>query len=93
MTILGVFFFAFTFIEAMLPTRLFQLASNTSRGASSGIFSVYQYGGNFLGGLIGAKLYTSLSVSGTIQSAFYLLAIIVAIIAAASFFINSRQKR
>lgn len=92
MVILGMFFFSFTFIEAMLPTRLFQLATNTSRGASSGIFSVYQYGGNFLGGLLGAKLYTSLSVNGTIQSAFYLLAVITAVIAVASFFIHSKQK-
>ncbi len=93
MVVLGAFFFAFTFIEAMLPTRLFQLASNTSRGASSGIFSVYQYGGNFVGGLIGAKLYTTLSVSDTIQSGFYLLAAIVAVIAIASFFIHSKQKK
>ncbi|MGY0399874.1 MAG: MFS transporter [Ostreibacterium sp.] len=41
--VLALFFFAFTFIEAMLPTRLFQLATDISRGASSGIFSVYQY--------------------------------------------------
>lgn len=74
MLVLGLFFFAFTFIEASLPTRLFQLATEVSRGATSGIFSVYQFGGSFLGGLIGAQLYTHFSESGTISSAFYVLA-------------------
>ncbi|PID66122.1 MAG: hypothetical protein CR975_04525 [Gammaproteobacteria bacterium] len=91
--VLGLFFFAFSFIEAMLPARLFQLASDTSRGATSGIFSVYQYGGGFFGGLLGAKLYTTLSVNGTIQSGFYLLAVIAAFVATAGFFIHSQQKK
>lgn len=92
MLILAVFFFAFTYIEAMLPTRLFQLASDTSRGASSGVFSVYQYGGNFLGGLLGAKLYTSLSVNDTIQSAFYLLAAIAALVSFATLALTKHNK-
>lgn len=91
--ILGIFFFAFTFIEAVLPTRLFQLAKSTSRGATSGIFSVYQFSGNFLGGLLGAKIYTMLAISGTIEHAFYVLAVPATLAAIATFFTQSQQQR
>lgn len=91
MVLLGIFFFAFTFIEAILPTRLFQLATDTSRGASSGIFSVYQYGGNFLGGLLGAKLYTIFTVNGTIQDIFYILAVPATIVAIGTFWTTQQQ--
>ncbi len=92
MTVVGIFFFAFTYIEAMLPTRLFQLAKETSRGATSGIFSVYQYSGNFLGGWIGAKLYTIYATNGTIQSSFYVLASLTLLVAATTFFIQQQTK-
>ena len=92
MIFLGVFFFAFTFIEAALPTRLFQLAKSTSRGAASGVFSVYQYSGNFLGGLLGAKLYTTLLVDGTIEYSFYILAIPATLAAIATFFSQPQQQ-
>ncbi|MBS9777695.1 MAG: MFS transporter [Gammaproteobacteria bacterium] len=91
--ILGLFFFAFTFIEAALPTRLFQLTRSTSRGATSGIFSVYQFSGNFLGGLLGAKIYTTLANNGTIEYSFYILAIPALCAAAATFFTKSQQTR
>lgn len=92
MVVLGVFFFAFTFIEAMLPTRLFQLATNTSRGTTSGIFSVYQYGGNFLGGLVGAKLYTIFSENATISTSFYILAAIAALVSFATLALTKHNK-
>lgn len=84
MLALGFFFFTFTFIEAMLPTRLFQIATDTSRGATSGIFSVYQYGGNFLGGLVGAQLYTVFAKNATINLSFYILAAVVALLTIAT---------
>lgn len=92
MTVVGIFFFAFTYIEAMLPTRLFQLAKETSRGATSGVFSVYQYSGNFLGGWVGAKLYTIYATNGTIQSSFYVLAALTLLVAAITFFIQRQTK-
>lgn len=84
MLALGFFFFTFTFLEAMLPTRLFQLATDTSRGATSGVFSVYQYGGNFLGGLVGAQLYTVFAKNATINLSFYILAAVVALLTIAT---------
>ncbi len=89
-SVLGLFFFAFTFVEAVLPTRLFQLAKSTSRGATSGIFSVYQFSGNFLGGVLGAKIYTIFSNGGTIEHSFYVLAI-PAIFAAIATFLHNRN--
>lgn len=93
MLVLGLFFFAFTYIEAMLPSRLFQLATETSRGATSGVFSVYQYSGNFLGGWIGAKLYTIYSTDGTIESAFYVLSALTLVVTAVTFFIQRQTKQ
>lgn len=85
MAILGLFFFAFTLIEAMLPKRLFELATNTSRGASSGVFSVYQFVGNFLGGLLGAKLYTIFAENGIMTNSFYILAALTLAVSAVIF--------
>ncbi|PIE45607.1 MAG: MFS transporter [Gammaproteobacteria bacterium] len=88
--VLALFFFAFTFIEAVLPARLFQLAKTTSRGTTSGIFSVYQYGGSFLGGLLGAKLYTTLSQNAILSDAFYFLAMLTTVVAIATFIIQKK---
>lgn len=85
MVVLAIFFFAFTFIEASLPTRLFQVATNTSRGASSGVFSVYQFGGNFLGGLVGASLYETFAENATITHSFYVLAVLTLVVTIATF--------
>ncbi|PID64261.1 MAG: hypothetical protein CR977_04150, partial [Gammaproteobacteria bacterium] len=74
--VLWLFFSGFTLIETLLPARLLQLTDPATRGTSSGIFSVFQFSGNFLGALLGAKCYATLSASGTIVSAFYLLAIL-----------------
>lgn len=88
---LTVFFFAFTFIEASLPTRLFQLVSNTSRGASSGVYAVYQFVGNFLGGILGASLYTKFDTSGTINHGFYLLAGIALLFAVTTYMMKNKE--
>lgn len=78
------FFSGFTLIETLLPTRLLQFAEAQSRGASSGIFSLYQFSGNFLGGLLGAKCYTLFTANGTIQTSFYILAAPTIAVAVAS---------
>lgn len=75
--ILMLFFIGFTFIEATLPTYLLKVASGTSRGASSGIYSVFQFVGNFSGGVIGATLYQQTSESGSIEHSFFVLAAII----------------
>lgn len=92
MLVLWVFFSGFTLIETLLPARLFQLANPQMRGASSGIFSVYQFGGNFLGGVLGAKCYTIFTASGTIQTAFYVLAVSALVVAVASFYHLKQQR-
>lgn len=90
--VLWVFFSGFTLIETLLPAQLFQLADPSMRGTSSGIFSVSQFLGNFIGGLLGAKCYTIFAVSGTIQSSFYILAIPALIAVIVSFFYNKKLK-
>lgn len=92
MLALGVFFFAFTLLEALLPSRLFQLSGATSRGATSGIFSVYQFSGNFLGALVGAKLYTLYGENATMHQAFYVLAAVSLIITLLTFILNRKDK-
>lgn len=91
MITLGIFFFAFTLLEALLPTRLLQLAGETSRGASSGIFSVYQFSGNFLGALVGAKLYTLFSENATMHHAFYMLAAASLLMMLLTFIFNRKR--
>lgn len=91
-SVLALFFFGFTFIEAMLPTRLFQIATETSRGATSGIFSVYQYGGNFFGGLVGAKLYTQFAQNDILNQAFYYLAALTAVVSVLTWIIQRKGK-
>ncbi len=84
-----IFFCGFTLVETLLPARLLMVAKDNARGTSSGIFSLYQMGGSFLGGLLGAKCYTIFATSGTIQSGFYVLAA-PAIAVAASLFMNKQ---
>ncbi len=71
--ILTLFFFSFTYLEATLPTLLFAIKTTNNKGAVSGIYSVYQFTGNFLGGILGAQLYNN-QLGGSIQSPFYTLA-------------------
>lgn len=92
MLVLWVFFSGFTLVETLLPARLFQLTDPAMRGTTSGIFSVHQFGGNFLGGLLGAKCYTMFAASGTIQSSFYVLAALAIIVVLVSFF-KGKTKR
>lgn len=92
MAVVSVFFVGFTLVETLLPAQLFQFVKAENRGASSGTFSLFQFSGSFLGGLLGAKYYAILSVNGTIQSGFYLLAIPVVAMAVVGLFTHKQQR-
>lgn len=50
---LVVFFAGFNYLEASLPALLTKLAPAGSKGSASGIYSSFQFGGAFVGGLAG----------------------------------------
>ena len=51
-----IFFGAFNFLEARLPSSLTQAAGEEARGAALGVFSTCQFAGAFAGGLLGGGL-------------------------------------
>ncbi|MGH8135058.1 MAG: MFS transporter [Steroidobacteraceae bacterium] len=53
---LVIFFGAFNFLEARLPSSLTQAAAEEARGAALGVFSTCQFAGAFAGGLLGGGL-------------------------------------
>lgn len=53
---LTVFFMGFNLLEARLPTLVSLHAAGSSRGAAMGGFATAQFGGAFLGGLLGGPL-------------------------------------
>jgi MFS family permease len=53
---LAVFFGAFNFLEARLPSGLTEAAVETSRGAALGVFATCQFAGAFAGGVTGGVL-------------------------------------
>lgn len=60
----AVFFAGFNFLEARLPARLTELASQGARGAALGVFASCQFLGAFLGGLLGGGLYGLAGAAG-----------------------------
>lgn len=50
------FFVGFNFLEASLPSMLSQHAPAGNKGSASGIYTTFQFGGAFLGGVIGGVL-------------------------------------
>jgi predicted MFS family arabinose efflux permease len=53
---LTIFFVAFNYMEATLPSRVSILSDKKIRGFSLGIFSSFQFLGAFTGGIIGGIL-------------------------------------
>ena len=51
-SVLLLFFIAFNFLEAQLPTQVSRLCSVDLKGMALGVFSTAQFGGAFLGGLL-----------------------------------------
>jgi len=47
---LGLFFFAFNFLEASLPALVSRLCNTENRGTAMGVYSTSQFAGAFLGG-------------------------------------------
>lgn len=73
------FFTAFTFLEASLPSLISKIAPSHSKGTAIGIYSSCQFLGIFLGGSIGGLVFSYFSVNGvflfcTILAILWLLA-------------------
>jgi len=49
---LGLFFFAFNFLEAMIPSIVSRLCAAKQRGTAMGFYSTSQFSGAFMGGLL-----------------------------------------
>jgi MFS family permease len=58
------FFSAFNFLEASLPSLVSKLAPISSRGTAMGIYSSSQFLGIFFGGVVGGWLYGQFHISG-----------------------------
>lgn len=69
---LGVFFIAFTLLEALLPAMVSTLAPSTLRGTAIGIYSSCQFFGIFCGGLLGGWLLGHYQVAGVFIGLFSL---------------------
>ncbi len=54
-----IFFVAFNFLEASLPSILSRMAPVAARGAAVGVYSSFQFLGAFAGGVTGGGLYTN----------------------------------
>ncbi|MSQ91874.1 MAG: MFS transporter [Gammaproteobacteria bacterium] len=54
-----IFFGAFNFLEARLPSSLSEAAGEDARGAALGVFSTCQFAGAFAGGILGGGLLGS----------------------------------
>tara|TARA_R100000306_G_C4382247_1_gene146204 strand:- start:12096 stop:13463 length:1368 start_codon:yes stop_codon:yes gene_type:complete len=64
---LALFFAGFNFMEASLPSMLSRLAPAGQRGTAMGVFASCQFGGAFLGGVLGGVLLNT----GRPELAFY----------------------
>ncbi|MBE9516755.1 MAG: MFS transporter [Proteobacteria bacterium] len=54
-----IFFVAFNFLEASLPSMLSRTAPTVARGAAVGVYSSFQFLGAFTGGVVGGWLFNS----------------------------------
>mgnify|MGYP000706360549 CR=1 FL=1 len=57
-TALVLFFFAFTLLEAIMPSLVSKIAKPTVRGTAMGLYSSMQFLGIFVGGAVGGYLYS-----------------------------------
>ena len=51
------FFLAFNVLEALLPSLIVKFAPADKKGTAMGVYSTSQFGGAFIGGLVGGMLY------------------------------------
>jgi MFS family permease len=72
---LGVFFIAFNYLEANLPSLLTKILPPESKGAGSGVFATCQFLGAAFGGIVGGHLYSHWGLAAVIISAVAILTI------------------
>jgi predicted MFS family arabinose efflux permease len=72
---LFLFFVAFNYLEASLPSLLTKTLPADSKGAGSGVFATCQFLGAALGGIVGGALYAHVGLVALLLSAFVLLVI------------------
>ncbi|MBY5993144.1 MFS transporter [Ferrimonas balearica] len=58
------FFIGLNYLEAALPSLISRLSPPGDKGSAMGIYSTAQFGGAFLGGILGGALYQSLGAQG-----------------------------
>jgi len=80
LTGLGLFFFAFNFLEASLPALVSRLCSEDNRGTAMGVYSTSQFSGAFLGGAFAGMVlqygdYQMLFISLASMSLLWLIAL------------------
>ena len=61
---LCIFFTAFTFLEATLPSLISKIAPAECKGTAVGVYSSFQFFGIFLGGSLGGWVYTYYHLEG-----------------------------
>ncbi len=61
---LAVFFAAFTFLEACLPSLVSKIAPVGSKGTAMGIYSTFQFSGIFVGGTLGGFIFSHWNTQG-----------------------------
>ena len=76
-----VFFTAFNYLEASIPSLISIVAKKNTRGGTLGLYATFQFNGMFVGGLIGGIIYqyaelTSIFIFGIIMAVLWLLLII-----------------
>ena len=67
--LLWLFFTAFNFLEASLPSLVSKTAPAARKGTAMGVYSSSQFLGAFIGGSAGGWLYGELGISGVFMSA------------------------
>ena len=61
--LLFIFFTAFTFLEASLPSLISKRAPAGSKGTAMGVYSSSQFFGIFIGGIVGGSLFAHFGLS------------------------------
>lgn len=64
--LLGLFFVAFTFLEATLPAAVSKIAPAAARGTAMGFYSTLQFLGIFVGGSLGGVLFAHFGFQGVV---------------------------
>jgi len=73
--LLWLFFTAFNFLEASLPSLVSKTAPAARKGTAMGVYSSSQFMGAFIGGSAGGWLYGELGISGVFMFAAAMIAI------------------